>query len=114
MKTILRKDLYDKIWSETKSRTAKELGLPFQELTQICRIHNIPTPTSNYWIQLSLGKPVIKAPLPDPEQNPEISLATEKTLKNIKKQINRKIQMNIRKSWIRNLSRLRKRKNTRN
>lgn len=85
MKTILRKDLYDKIWSETKSRTAKELGLPFQELTQICRVHNIPTPTSNYWIQLSLGKPVIKAPLPNPEQNTEISLATEKTLKNIKK-----------------------------
>lgn len=84
MNTILRKDLYDKIWSETKSKTAKDLNLRFQDLSRICKEHNIPTPTSNYWTQLALGRPAEKIPLPDPEQNPEISLITEVPMKSAK------------------------------
>lgn len=48
MKTITRKELYDKIWSITKKKTAIELNLKYQDLTKICQEHNIPTPLTTY------------------------------------------------------------------
>lgn len=74
MKSITRQELYDKIWSITKSKTAKELGIAFAELTKICVENEIPTPTSTYWQQLSWKEDVVKTPLPNPEQNTMIEL----------------------------------------
>lgn len=74
MKTITRIELYNKIWSITKSKTAQELEIPFADLTRICREYDIPTPTSSYWQQLSWGVDVEKAPLPNPKDEVVIPL----------------------------------------
>ena len=74
MKTITRKDLYDKIWSITKAKTAKELNISPIDLSRICKEHNIPSPTSNYWMHVGWGEDVEKTPLPNPESNPVIDL----------------------------------------
>lgn len=77
MKTITRQELYDKIWSITKTKTAEELNLKLADLTKICLDNEIPTPSSNYWIQLSLGREVMKQELPNPSHNPDIALGME-------------------------------------
>lgn len=69
MKTITRKELYDKIWSMTKSKTAIELNLKFSDLSKICQEHNIPSPSSRYWQLLAWGEKVEKTPLPDPDND---------------------------------------------
>lgn len=85
MKTITRGALYNKIWSITKTKTAVELDLTPTHLDELCKEHNIPTPTSNYWVQLKLGRKAIKSELPDAENdyaidlNPQIKTKTKKT-----------------------------------
>lgn len=77
MKTITRRELYDKIWSITKAKTAKELNLSPTDLSRICNEHNIPSPTTGYWMHLSWGEDVEKTPLPNPENNPVIDLTAK-------------------------------------
>lgn len=77
MKTITRKELYDKIWSITKAKTAKELSISPADLSRICKEHDIPSPTSSYWMHLGWGEDVEKTPLPDPENNPVIDITTK-------------------------------------
>lgn len=74
MKTITRRELYEMIWSITKTKTAAKLKLPYAELTGICKKYNIPTPTSNYWQRLAWKEEVEKTALPDPDNNPDIPL----------------------------------------
>ncbi len=85
MKTITRKELYDKIWSITKSKTAEELGLPIAYLTKICGEHNIPTPTSGYWQHLSWGRDVEKTPLPNPDVDTTIVLMPNEPVSKVRK-----------------------------
>lgn len=77
MKTITRRELYEKIWSITKAKTAKELNLSPTDLSRICNEHDIPSPTSGYWMHLGWGEDVEKTPLPHPENNPVIDLSTK-------------------------------------
>lgn len=77
MKTITRRELYDKIWSITKAKTAKELNVSPTDLSRICNEHNIPSPTSSYWMHLGWGEDVEKTPLPNPENNPVIDLTAK-------------------------------------
>lgn len=77
MKTITRKELYDKIWSITKAKTAKELSISPADLSRICNEHNIPSPTSGYWMHLGWGEEVEKTPLPNPENNPVIDITVK-------------------------------------
>lgn len=62
------------IWSKTKTKTAEELGLKHAYLTKICEEHNIPTPSSSYWQQISWGRNVEKTPLPDCDVDTMIEL----------------------------------------
>ena len=94
MKTITRKDLYDKIWSITKAKTAKELNISPIDLSRICKEHNIPSPTSNYWMHVGWGEDVEKTPLPNPESNPVIDL-TKKTPRKKDTKINVSTQASI-------------------
>lgn len=73
MKSITRRELYEKIWTITKARTAQELNISPTELSRICVENDIPSPTSLYWFHVSQGKPVEKTPLPDPDKNTVIS-----------------------------------------
>lgn len=88
MKTITRKELYDKIWSINKTKTAAELNLKLADLTKICLEHNIPTPSSNYWQRLSWGLEVKKTPLPNPQKDKVISLAPAMSQRKTRQDIN--------------------------
>ena len=60
------------LWTDGVGKTEKALGLKQQELQIICEQFNIPKPSSNYWIALSLGKNPQKAPLPPFKNNQPI------------------------------------------
>ena len=83
MNTITRHDLYNLIWSLTKTKTAQKLNLPLQYLTYICKENNIPTPSTTYWQQLSWGRKVEKDLLPHPEINNMIQLNPEDKRSNL-------------------------------
>ena len=61
---LTREQLYEMLWSDGVGKTENELGLKRQELQTICEQFNIPKPSSNYWIALSLDKNPLKTPLP--------------------------------------------------
>lgn len=71
---ISRKELYDKVWSESMVSLAKQYGLSDVGLTKICKNNDIPTPGRGYWEkkQQRLGPTV--PPLPHQEDNPEIEI----------------------------------------
>lgn len=52
------------LWTNGVGRTEKLLGLKQPELKKICDEFQIPRPSSNYWIALSLEKSPQKIPLP--------------------------------------------------
>ena len=62
MKLTIRQ-LYDMIWTDGVGKTETALGLKHLELKSICDKFDIPRPSSNYWIALKLGKPVVKTAL---------------------------------------------------
>ena len=61
---ISRAELYELIWRMTMSHTASQLGVRLTSLRQACTLLEVPTPTSGYWTQKEMGKPVTKPPLP--------------------------------------------------
>lgn len=69
-----RKELYNLIWTHKLKGAAEQLKIKPTALSKICRQHDIPTPTSSYWTNLALGRPVEKPPLPNPENNYAIEL----------------------------------------
>lgn len=71
---INRTELYNLIWKDKLKGAAEKLKIKSIELSKICKNNDIPTPTSNYWIQLALGKPISKPLLPNPENNNTIEI----------------------------------------
>lgn len=59
-----RQQLYDLVWSESKSQLSKRLGISDVGLSKVCKKANIPTPGLGYWAKLDAGKNVIRPPLP--------------------------------------------------
>jgi len=72
-RTVLsRKRLYQRVWSESISVVAKEMGLSNNALAKICNRLLVPYPTRGYWNKVSAGKRVARAPLPAaPERQSE-------------------------------------------
>lgn len=64
MVEITREQLYQRVWSETAVKLAKELGVSGPGLAKACRKHSIPVPERGYWARLAAGKRVSKRPLP--------------------------------------------------
>jgi AcrR family transcriptional regulator len=63
--TVLsRKRLYQRIWSDSISVVAKEMGLSNNALAKICNRLLVPYPTRGYWNKVNAGKRVRRVPLP--------------------------------------------------
>lgn len=64
MVEIAREQLYERVWSETAVKLAKELGVSGPGLAKACRKHDIPVPERGYWARLAAGKRVSRRRLP--------------------------------------------------
>lgn len=67
MTAFSRQEIYDEIWLNSTSRTAKKYDVPYQKFKESCEKYNIPLPSNSYWASLSVGKKVEKTPLPESE-----------------------------------------------
>jgi hypothetical protein len=73
MDSILRSELYERVWREPIIRIASDLGTTNFLISELCRKHGIPTPPAGHWTKVDLGKPVTVSELP-PGPDVEISL----------------------------------------
>lgn len=60
---LTRRELYDRVWSTPVIRVAAELGITNFVLTNLCKQHRIPSPTSGHWSKIAHGKPVTQPAL---------------------------------------------------
>lgn len=65
MRTLLREELYEQVWSRPMIKVAADLGITGTALKKICDRHDIPTPGLGHWAKLEHGKEVRKPPLLD-------------------------------------------------
>ena len=73
---LSREELYDLVWSKSMRALAKDFNLSDVGLAKICKKYNIPRPGLGYWAKKEACKKVKQTPLPEPQQNPEISIDT--------------------------------------
>jgi hypothetical protein len=75
---ILRKELYDLVWSTPLSKIQKDLGLSYSRLKSICQEYKIPLPENGFWSKIAFNKDVTILPFIDYLDVPnEIILAEE-------------------------------------
>lgn len=55
---LTRQELYDEIWTLSISGVSRKYKIPYSQLIGICKRHDIPTPSSGYWIRIEFGKNV--------------------------------------------------------
>ena len=60
---LTRPQLYEKVWSQSVSSLAKEIGISDVGLAKICKRHNIPRPGLGYWAKRQAGLKVQQKPL---------------------------------------------------
>ena len=61
---LTRNELYEKVWSQSVSSLAKEMGISNVRLAKICKRYNIPRPGLGYWAKKQAGLKVQQKPLP--------------------------------------------------
>ena len=71
-RTVLRSELYQRVWSVPINRIAPELGLSDAGLAKVCRRFKIPTPPRGYWARLKFGKAVKRVPLPPSDTQSQV------------------------------------------
>lgn len=71
-----RSDLYQKVWSVPMTRLAAELGISDVGLAKACRRPAVPVPPRGYWAKLKAGQHPPRLPLPAPELDVAVQLAT--------------------------------------
>jgi len=71
---ISRRALYDRIWSKGSMAAAKELGLRYTDLIEICEKHQVPRPDTAYWVWKQRGRNPQQVLLPSIEPDTEIAL----------------------------------------
>ena len=62
--TLLRRELYEKVWTTPIRTLAKEFGLSDVGLAKLCRRYNIPLPGLGYWARRQHGQNPPQTPLP--------------------------------------------------
>ncbi|WP_340066553.1 hypothetical protein [Ascidiimonas aurantiaca] len=74
-KGLIRKELYDLVWSKPLTTLAKELNFDAYNLRKICKQHNIPLPQSGHWQKIKHKKNTSKTAFPvDVEKDKTIIL----------------------------------------
>ena len=63
-KVLLREELYERVWTTSVHRLAKEFGYSDVGLSKLCHKHHIPTPGLGYWRRVELGQKPPRTPLP--------------------------------------------------
>jgi hypothetical protein len=79
---LLRKELYDLVWSNSMVTLSKRFAISDNGLRKICERMNIPLPGNGHWMKLQFNKKVKVIPLPedaDVDQTVEIKLRQEGT-----------------------------------
>jgi len=67
-RVFLREELYERVWTTSVHRLAKEFGYSDVGLSKLCHKHQIPTPGLGYWRRVELGQKPPRTPLPTVEQ----------------------------------------------
>jgi hypothetical protein len=67
-RVLLREELYERVWTTSVHRLAKEFGYSDVGLSKLCHKHQIPTPGLGYWRRVELGQKPPRTPLPVVEQ----------------------------------------------
>jgi hypothetical protein len=67
--TLIRQELYDKVWSTPMNKLCKLYNLSDNGLRKICIKMDIPTTPAGYWAKLRYNKKVDVIPLPAPNPN---------------------------------------------
>lgn len=67
-RVLLREELYERVWTTSVHRLAKEFGYSDVGLSKLCHKHQIPTPGLGYWRRVELGQKPPRTPLPTVEQ----------------------------------------------
>ena len=100
VKTITRKQLYEKVWSTPMTAISKEYGLSDVGMAKLCKRHNIPRPPRGYWARVEHGQKPPKVELPNPDQDANIEIhAIRRKTRWIRKC--RPMPMRLLKSWAR-------------
>ncbi|MEW8349345.1 MAG: hypothetical protein AB2687_13645 [Candidatus Thiodiazotropha taylori] len=75
-----RKELYELVWEEPRTKLAKRLGLSDVAIGKACRKAGIPMPPAGHWAKKAAGKHVARLPLPprDPGIDNDIKLSGER------------------------------------
>ena len=66
-----RTELYQKVWANTLSRTAREYGIGGHHLKLVCTRLKVPTPSSEYWQARERGRDIPIPPLLEAPDVPE-------------------------------------------
>ena len=74
MKTVGRVSLYERLWTIPKRDVACEFGVTSDRLSRLCRRNKIPIPLQGFWNRGPQSRSALKVPLPDPEQDWEITV----------------------------------------
>jgi len=81
---LTRIELYNHVWNDGTSRTAKNLNTTVDRIKSASLKANIPLPNNSYWSSLHMGKNVAKTPLPNPNNQSTISIPERKKHKSHK------------------------------
>jgi hypothetical protein len=76
---ILRKDLYERVWTTPLSKLALEFGVSNVGLAKACRRHAIPTPPRGHWMRVEHGKSSRRPPLPSTSIGDVVELSAERS-----------------------------------
>lgn len=76
---ILRKDLYERVWSTPLSKLAVEFGLSSAGLSKACRQHAVPTPPGGHWTRVEHGKPFLRPALSSAANGEVVVLLPERS-----------------------------------
>lgn len=71
---LTRKELYEKVWSQSVSSLAKEIGISDVGLAKICKRYNISRPSLGYWAKKQVGIKVQQKPLPKEDDSGVIEI----------------------------------------
>ena len=69
MKSFSRKLIYDEIWKNGTTKTAKKFNVSYSKFKEACEQSKIPLPSQSYWASLSVGKQVEQQTLPSSDSD---------------------------------------------